>query len=472
MEHGAAVRMVRVFRHYIPNNIIWLIVIETLLLYGAVYVGVEIRFADPDDLASFDISALWIKALTFTIIMGGSLTAMGLYQRSLIIDFASMMIRLFIGFGVGFALMTLSFYLFPELFLGRGVIGFAMITAFFGIIVSRTFFQKIMSSENFKSRILIIGSGRHACQVEDLRDKCNENGFEIVGYVPMNDCDVLVNKSNVIELAGSISDYSLENDIDEIVVAVDDRRKKFPATDLLNCKMEGIYVRDLVSFFERITGHLQLDALRPSSLIFSTGFSHAVLQSSSKRIFDIVTSAIILIVASPIMLITAIAIFISSFGRDPVFYRQIRVGLNNQPYDVLKFRSMKTDAEKDGAQYAKKKDARVTRIGSFIRLTRIDELPQLFNVLKGDMSFVGPRPERPEFVEGYNERIPHYSLRHKVKPGITGWAQICYPYGETEEDTKQKLQYDLYYVKNYSLFLDFTIIFQTLQVVLFGKGAR
>ena len=172
------------------------------------------------------------------------------------------------------------------------------------------------------------------------------------------------------------------------------------------------------------------------------------------------------------MLVTAIAIFLSSFGRDPIFYRQIRVGLDDKPYGVMKFRSMKTDAEKDGAQYAKKKDTRVTAIGSFIRLTRIDELPQLFNVLKGDMSFVGPRPERPEFVSGYNERIPHYPLRHKIKPGITGWAQICYPYGENEEDTKKKLQYDLYYLKNYSLFLDFTILFQTLQVVLFGKGSR
>ncbi|MDH5424056.1 MAG: TIGR03013 family PEP-CTERM/XrtA system glycosyltransferase [Gammaproteobacteria bacterium] len=464
--------MVRVFRHYIPSSIIWLIMIETILLYVSVYVGVELRFSNSTEPNLAVEADLWIKALTFTLIMGGALTAMGLYQRSHISDFASMMIRLFIGFGLGFLLITLAFYVLPELFLGRGVIGFALMVAFFGIIVSRTFFQKVMSSEGFKSRILVIGSGRHASQVEELRDKCNENGFEIVGYLPMNDCEILVNKADVIKTDDSIFDFALNNGIDEIVVAVDDRRKRFPATDLLNCKMEGIYVRDMVSFFERITGHIQLDALHPSSLIFSTGFSHAVLQSSSKRIFDVVVSAIILILASPIILLTAILIFLSSFGRDPVFYRQIRVGLDNKPYAVLKFRSMRTDAEKDGAQYASKKDSRVTRIGSFIRKTRIDELPQLFNVLKGDMSFVGPRPERPEFVSGYDNTITHYSLRHKVKPGITGWAQICYPYGDTEEDTKQKLQYDLYYVKNYSLFLDFTIMFQTLQVVLFGKGAR
>lgn len=464
--------MVRVFRHYVPSSMIWLIFIETLLLFLSVYVGFELRFFNSGEEFSGPKSDLWVKALSFTIIMGGALTAMGLYQRNLISDFASMMIRLFIGFGIGFVFITLAFYILPNLFLGRGVIGFALISAFIGIILSRTLFQKVMDSEGFKSRVLVIGSGRHACQVEELRDKCSENGYDIVGYFPMNDCEVLVEKSNVIELSGSIFDYALENGIDEIVIAVDDRRKKFPATDLLNCKMEGIFIRDMVSFFERITGHIQLDALHTSTLIFSTGFSHAILQNTSKRIFDVVISAIILIIASPIMLFTAIAIFLSSFGRDPIFYRQIRVGLDDQPYGVLKFRSMKTDAEKDGAQYAKKKDSRVTRIGAFIRTTRIDELPQIFNVLKGDMSFVGPRPERPEFVDGYNKRISHYGLRHKVKPGITGWAQICYPYGETEEDTKQKLQYDLYYLKNYSLFLDLTILFQTLQVVLFGKGAR
>ena len=464
--------MVRVFRHYIPSSIIWLVLIESGLLFLSVYIGVEIRFSDAEGHIIVSASDLWVKALSFTIIMGGSLTAMGLYQRTLINDFASMMIRLFVGFGIGFALTSLAFYLLPELFLGRGVIGITMLSAFFGVILNRTIFQKVLSSESYKSRVLVIGSGRHAKQVEDLKEKCNENGYDIVAFLPMNDCDVLVTDSPVIELTGTIFDYAMDNTIDEIVIAVDDRRKKFPATDLLNCKMEGIYIRDLVSFFERITGHIQLDALHTSTLIFSSGFSHAVLQNTSKRIFDIVVSALILIIASPIMLVTAIAIFLSSFGRDPVFYRQTRVGLDDQPYGVMKYRSMKTDAEKDGAQYAKKKDSRVTIIGSFIRLTRIDELPQLFNVLKGDMSFVGPRPERPEFVSGYNDRISHYSLRHKVKPGITGWAQICYPYGETEEDTKQKLQYDLYYLKNYSLFLDFTILFQTLQVVLFGKGAR
>ncbi|MDQ1363868.1 MAG: Sugar transferase, partial [Pseudomonadota bacterium] len=225
-------------------------------------------------------------------------------------------------------------------------------------------------------------------------------------------------------------------------------------------------------FLERVTGHIELDVLHPSVVIFSSGFTSAVSPSGTKRIFDIVVSLVILILASPIMLLTAAAIWLSSFGRDPVFYRQVRIGLSDAPFQVLKFRSMRVDAEKNGAQFAKKNDSRITMIGAFIRKTRIDELPQLINVLKGDMSFVGPRPERPEFVLNFQQSIPHYSLRHVVKPGITGWAQICYPYGDSMEDTRNKLQYDLYYIKNYSSFLDMTILFQTLQVVLFGQGAR
>ena len=207
-------------------------------------------------------------------------------------------------------------------------------------------------------------------------------------------------------------------------------------------------------------------------MIFSSGFTSAVSPSGGKRIFDVTVSLIILILASPIILLTTAAIWLSSLGREPVFYRQVRIGLCGAPFKVLKFRSMRVDAEKNGAQFASKKDSRVTLIGAFIRKTRIDELPQLLNVLRGDMSFVGPRPERPEFVLNFQQSIPHYALRHVVKPGITGWAQICYPYGDNVEDTRNKLQYDLYYIKNYSSFLDMTILFQTMQVVLFGQGAR
>ena len=265
-------------------------------------------------------------------------------------------------------------------------------------------------------------------------------------------------------------EFTDEMEIDEVVVALDDRRKQFPVHELLDCKMSGVQVVDVLSFFERQTGKVHLDILQPSWLIFSDGFQQGMLRSVSKRVFDILVSALIILIAMPVIILTMIAIRVEDRG--PVFYRQVRVGENWRLFQVLKFRSMRTDAEKKGAQWATKNDSRVTRVGKIIRILRIDELPQVINVFKGDMSFVGPRPERPEFVEKFSETIPYYAERHRVKPGITGWAQICCPYAASEKETVEKLQYDLYYVKNYSVFLDFMIIFQTAEVVLWGRGAR
>ena len=324
----------------------------------------------------------------------------------------------------------------------------------------------------FRRRVMVLGTGEKASILEAMYEQARKHGHEIAGFVQIDNGPLRVAESHLLEVQTSLLDLALDQDIDEIILAMDDRRQGFPLTGLLECKMKGIFVRDIVHFLERVTGHIELDVLHPSVMIFSSGFTSAVSPSGSKRIFDIVVSLSILIIASPIILLTMSAIWLSSLGRDPVFYRQIRIGLCEAPFRVLKFRSMRMDAEKDGAQFARKKDSRVTLIGAFIRKTRIDELPQLINVLRGDMSFVGPRPERPEFVLNFHQSIPHYSLRHVVKPGITGWAQICYPYGDNVEDTRNKLQFDLYYIKNYSTFLDMTILFQTLQVVLFGQGAR
>jgi exopolysaccharide biosynthesis polyprenyl glycosylphosphotransferase len=218
---------------------------------------------------------------------------------------------------------------------------------------------------------------------------------------------------------------------------------------------------------------VKIDALQPTRMILLDGFSQAVLRSYSKRLSDLVASVVGLVLAAPVMLVAALAIYIESGGRGPIFYRQERVGRNGRVFQIIKFRSMRVDAEKLGVpQFAARNDPRVTAVGRFIRKTRIDELPQLFNVLKDEMSFVGPRPERPQFVEALSRKIPYYALRHRVNPGITGWAQISYPYGATEQDARAKLEYDLYYIKNYSLFLDLTIIFQTIQVILWGEGAR
>ncbi|HVF16042.1 MAG TPA: TIGR03013 family XrtA/PEP-CTERM system glycosyltransferase, partial [Steroidobacteraceae bacterium] len=247
----------------------------------------------------------------------------------------------------------------------------------------------------------------------------------------------------------------------------------FPMVQLLECRLEGVEIIDLISFLERETGKVRLDVLNPSWMIFSEGFRQGRVHSSLERAFDIVASLALLTLALPFMLLTMIAIKVTEGPRASLFYRQIRVGQYGRPFGVLKFRSMREDAERDGKpQWATKNDSRVTRVGSFIRLTRIDELPQIINVLRGEMSFVGPRPERPEFVDQLNERIPYYRERHSIKPGITGWAQLCYPYGSSEQDAIEKLQYDLFYVKNHSLLFYMAILVQTVEVIVWGKGAR
>lgn len=464
--------MLRIFNHYIPTSLVLLIIIEFLVLYFSVYVGIEIRYLDHEISDKLLLEPVAPKAFLFSMILWLSMTAMGLHTRNVVHDFASIMIRIFLSFLLGFLGNVIAFYVIPDLFLGRGVFGISLIVAFMGTLVTRTLYQKLDNNTIFKRKVIVLGTGKNAAILDEFSRNIRSQGYELVGYVPTDKNTPQIPVSQVLEIETSLLDLALSKDVDEIILAMDDRRQGFPMTALLECKMKGIVIRDIVSFLERVTGHIELDALHPSSVIFSSGFTSAVSLNPVKRAFDIFASLVILSIASPIIILTAFFIWLSSFGKYPVLYSQTRIGLCNMPFKVYKFRSMKMDAEKDGAQFAKKNDSRVTRIGAFIRKTRIDELPQLFNVLKGDMSFVGPRPERPEFVLGFEQSIPHYSLRHAIKPGITGWAQICYPYGETQEDTRNKLQYDLYYIKNYSLFLDMAIIFQTIQVVLFGQGAR
>jgi len=461
--------MLRIFRHYIPTSIVWLIIAEFIVLYCSIYLGVELRFMDGYKQL---IQPIAPKAFVFATAMCLSMTAMGLHTRNIVNDFSGMMIRILLSFCLGFIGNILIFYIYPQLYLGRGVFAFTMFFAFVGILITRTVYQKVDKHRMFRRRILVLGTGEKAKILEEMNDAALKRGQEIVGYVSIDVNPPIVAAESILKVKTTLLDLAEQYGIDEVVLAMDDRRQGFPINGLLECKMRGIFVRDLVHFLERIRGHIELEVLHPSVMIFSSGFTKAVSPGGGKRLFDIMASLLLLIIAGPVIVLMLIIIWLSSFGRDPIFYRQERIGLSNHPFEVIKFRSMKVDAEKDGAQFAKKKDSRVTLIGAFIRKTRIDELPQLLNVLRGDMSFVGPRPERPEFVLGFEQSIPHYALRHTVKPGITGWAQICYPYGETEEDTKNKLQFDLYYIKNFSLFLDMTILFQTIQVVLFGQGSR
>jgi sugar transferase (PEP-CTERM system associated) len=338
--------------------------------------------------------------------------------------------------------------------------------------VVRLVAEKLVSEEVFRRRVVIYGCGQRAANIAALRRRSDQRGFKLLGFVASEGEPLIVPAERLLTSRKPLSELARDLDADEIVVAMDDRRRAFPIAELLECRLDGIEVIDVVSFLERETGKVHLDVLNPSWIIFGTGFRRDRIRLTTERAFDLFASAALLALIWPFMLVTAIAIMLEDGINAPIFYRQTRVGFRGRNFQVIKFRSMRIDAEKAGAQWAKKNDSRVTRVGAVIRKLRIDELPQLLNVFRGDMSFVGPRPERPEFVEDLAARIPYYRERHCVKPGITGWAQVCYPYGASETDAMEKLQYDLYYVKNHSLLFDIMILLQTAEVVLLGKGAR
>lgn len=465
--------MIRIFRHYIPRSFIALGLLEFLILILSVYLGVWIRFADAPAAERLEVEPVAVKALVFAAVMIFTMTAIGLYQRNFREGMGGVLLRVALSAVLGFTLMGVVFYLFPATFLGRGAFGIAAGISVVFIMAARLVFFRLVDQETLKRRVLVLGAGKRAHHIAMLRRKSDRQGCHIVGYVHVPGEHDVIDHKLVIRRDTTLLELAQQCRVDEIVVAVEDRRKNFPVHEILDCRMAGIEVMDILSFLERQLGRVMLNLLHPSWLIFSDGFRYGVVRVITKRAFDVVASSAVLLVTWPLMLMAALAIFVESGFRGPIFYRQVRVGENWRLFQLTKFRSMRTDAESDGvARWATKNDSRITRVGAFIRKTRIDELPQLFNVLKGDMSFVGPRPERPMFVEQLSEKIPFYAERHRVKPGITGWAQISYPYGASEDDAVQKLQYDLYYVKNYSIFLDLLILLQTAEVVIWGRGAR
>ncbi len=465
--------MIRLFKHYVPQLLLLLAIAEAIILFFAMYAGVKIRFLSlPADQIEI-IGLIFPKALIFTIVMMSIMTAMGLYQRGGREEGETgRFVRLVASFVLGFIVMAFIFYV-ADLYLGRGAFILTFLIAFVGSAVTRFLFPRFSQNRLSRRRVLLLGAGSRSAKIEGLeRDEQGQRKFNLVGCLPLSSAECCLDRTRVLQDKGSILSIAKKHRIDEIVVGVRERRGGgLPADQLLECKLAGIEVVDLPSFFERETGQIQVESLNPSWMIFSDGFSRTAFKDVTKRTFDIVTSGILLLLTLPVILITALLIWLESGS--PVLYRQERVGEYGRVFNMLKFRSMRQDAEHDGVpQWAKKQDGRVTRVGKIIRQLRIDELPQVFNVFKGDMSFVGPRPERPYFVEDLTKKISYYPSRHTVRPGITGWAQIRYPYGATVEDALQKLQYDLYYVKNHTLFLDLIILLQTMQVILFGKGAR
>lgn len=467
---------VRIFGHYVSLPLLLLMLAETAIHVGAVHVAVSLRFQDASfQLLSATGDPVWVlpRALLYGFVLLAVMTAFGLYGPSMQGNDREYQVRFLASFPAGAIIMAIVFYAIPEIALGRGVMAMSLLFSVVLAALARGIFFGVMGRQAFKRRVIVLGTGSRAAGVETLLRKLGSRaGFHLVGFVHCGDEHSGLDRSKLVGDCDALRALVERHRADEIVVGVRDRRNgSFPASKLLECKLEGISVVDLPTFFERETGHVQLNSLSASWIIFSEGFSRTGFDKALKRAFDILVSSIMLAATLPVMVAATLAIWLET-GR-PILYRQKRVGESGQVFEMLKFRSMRADAERDGvARWAKKNDDRATKVGRFLRVSRVDELPQLFNVLRGDMSFVGPRPERPPFVNELSQKVPFYASRHSVKPGITGWAQIRYPYGASVDDAVEKLQFDLYYVKNHSLFLDLVILFQTAQVVLFGKGAR
>ncbi|MBE1161955.1 TIGR03013 family XrtA/PEP-CTERM system glycosyltransferase [Dyella acidiphila] len=454
----------------------WLVLFgatELLLLASSLHVAMHLRyFRNADELVDFSHHLLLRSFIFASAIMLG-MVALGEYRTHLRTTWQGAVARQGVAFIIGGLLLVIGYYIVPQAYVGRGVLSMALAMGFVAVIVFRLLFMRMVEIESLKPRVLILGTGQRAAQIHNrMRRRSDRRGFTVVGYVPCPGEDIAIPADKLLAPDVPLPVLAKREQIDEIVVGVDDRRGRLPMDGLLQCRQSGVTITDLTTFFERESGRVQL-WLEPSWLVFSSGFQATPVHRLAKRCFDVVAAMVLLLLCWPLMLMVVLAIRLESGPGQPILYRQERVGKNGQTFWLLKFRSMRTDAERDGiARWASKQDDRVTRVGRICRKLRFDELPQLWNVLKSDMSIVGPRPERPQFVADLATKIPYYSLRHCLKPGLAGWAQLSYPYGASEEDAAEKLKYDLFYVKNHNLLFDLLILIETVEVVLFSRGAR
>jgi sugar transferase (PEP-CTERM system associated) len=461
--------MIRIFSHYIPVRTVFLLALEALVLMLSIYLGLAATSfsaeAAPQTLPVTPLVAMLVLFILMTM------TAMGLYDSEVREALGATLLRLLLAFILGLILATCAITLVPTLTLAPGALVIAFALALAGSIVTRLLVAGWTSRSAFQRRVLVLGTGSRAASVVELV-KGKESFIKIVGYLPTSQAPDHVSNGRILAKPATLMEVVKRYRANEIVIAVRDRRGGvLPVQELLECRLNGVAITELASFFERERCQLHLESLNMSWMIFGEGFRQGFARETVKRFFDVVTSTTLILLTLPVMLLTALCIYLEDKG--PVLYRQERVGQGGRIFTIFKFRSMHNDAEWDGRpRWAGANDDRATRVGRLIRNLRVDELPQILNVLRGDMSFVGPRPERPFFVEQLGSKIPYYSARHSIKPGITGWAQVRYPYGASLDDAVEKLQYDLYYVKNHTLFLDIMVLIETIQVVLWGKGAR
>jgi sugar transferase (PEP-CTERM system associated) len=473
--------MLKIFGHFIQVKMLALLILEMAVLGAAVYYLLSSGIHSP--LLLGDLRGQFGGfSFLFALVVGAAMISMGLYSRSAMSDYRTLAIKVLIALALVVPANMAGTALFhEELYESANASTFwwlkAPVVWLLVILLTRILFSFANRREFMKRRIFILGAGTRAAAIRQMAIHGSNETFIVAGtFDPGTPVERRASRDSYEAIAEAPAEDANWVDVvrrahaTEIVVALEDRRG-LPVSQLLRCKIDGIQVLDYQTFCERETCRLDLDELKPSWLIFGSGFSRGIVRDFFKRFFDIMVSSAFLLATLPVTLLAAILIKLESRG--PVLYRQERVGLHGRPFMVLKLRSMRQDAEVSGApQWARERDPRVTRVGAFTRKTRIDELPQLINVLRGEMSFVGPRPERPYFVEQLNGTIPFYRERHCVKPGITGWAQINYPYGASLEDARQKLSYDLYYAKNHSIFLDFIIILSTVRVILLQQGSR
>ncbi len=461
--------MLNLLKKYYPVRNVLFVVGEGLLIF----LTINLAYLFFSGLAIYRIDILndAVRAAVVTIVFQVCLYFFDLYDLSVITtNFIDWLAKIIQAFGFGCIILAVIYYLAPQMVISTKIFWSSYVVICFSIVAWRLFYFRILNARLFSQPIVLVGTGNLAMDIAQEIEEKKDSGYKISAFVGTPPPPYNPNQAPVLVDASQLLHHCQKHDIQRIIIALEDRRGTMPIRTLLQCKLAGIEIDEGITFYEAITGKILVEKVNPAWLIFSEGFKTGRIRYLIKRSMDIVFSLFGLLCSLPITLPLALLIKLESPG--PVFYSQERVGEKEKPFKVLKFRSMRQDAEKNGAKWAEKDDPRITRVGALIRRTRIDEIPQMWNVLKGEMSFVGPRPERPVFVEQLTQVIPYYSLRHSVKPGLTGWAQVCYPYGASEEDALRKLEYDLYYIKNSSVFIDLLIIFRTVKTILFQKGAR
>jgi sugar transferase (PEP-CTERM system associated) len=458
--------MIRLFNVYYPTRTIVLLLCEALII-GACFLLATVMVTGPDTYLVLNFEYGWLKIFSLVIVTLLCSYYFDLYEPQRISEHWEIYFRLLLVLGFLSFLLSGVIYLFPGADIAHSVLllGLMFLTA--ALVAWRSAYEWIIGRDAFRERVYVLGAGERAQMVVDLLRSRKDAGMEVVGY----DSFVGENAERQQAFSAALADINgSKHHVDRVIVALEERRGALPLRDLLKLRFNGVVIEEAGTLLERLTGKLYLDGLRPSSFIYSEGFRVKPSQQIARRLVSTMTAAIGLLLFLPFFPFVLLAVRLSSPG--PIFFRQTRVGLGGRNFTVYKFRTMRTDAEDGGAKWATKNDPRVTRIGMFMRKTRLDEVPQLWNVLRGDMGFVGPRPERPEFVPWLSEQIPYFDLRHMIRPGLTGWAQVRYGYGATLAQSREKLEFDLYYIKHMTLGLDLLIMFETIKTILRRRGAQ